>query len=259
MKKILTGMMLAMLVTQASAQPFSLRSTEGNAFSLTIYCSPDGKGAFVQYHSNEGIIPLRIKSVVKHNNGQDDGLFKITYVWDEIVGGKVNGSYGLTQEPDKISGAWYKRKKDGKQFQLEKADQTDNAKGLNKYLLHNILISFYQTSNEQLTFKYGTSNTQPIQLPVFDHPDQLRRGFIADYNFDGYDDVAFSIPDAGMGVYQTFSIFLYDSRLKACDVTLDSKNKLLLTSCRGAANWWKDVYRFSKGNKLVWVNSGKTK
>lgn len=37
---------------------------------------------------------------------------------------------------------------------------------------------------------------------------------IADYNFNGFDNVAFSIPDAGMGVYRTFSIYLYNPKSK---------------------------------------------
>ena len=276
MKKIIMVMKLAMLISPTMAQPFLLKSTGGAAFRVDIYCSADGKGAFVQYRNHQGIIPLKIKRVVKYNNEPDAGFNKATYVWNEIVGGKVSGSYSVTREADKITGAWYNREKDGKQFQLEKADQPENEKGLNKYLLHNVLISFYQTSNEQLTFSYANGNTQHIRLPGFDHPDPVRRGIIADYNFDGYDDVAFSIPDSGMGVYHTFSIFLYDPSLKVfhqlaeptesrakcsglCDVTLDAKNKLLLTSCRGAATWWKDVYRFSKINRLVWVNSAKAK
>lgn len=271
-KKILPIIVLVMMFSEVSAQPFSLKSTgETKAFRLNIYYGDEGKGAFVQYRGQQGIIRLKIKS--RSQQGKT-GHSKITYVWDEVLEGKLTGSYGLTQEADKLSAAWYKRNKDGKQFQLEHAPDQQAHTEPDKYLLNGVLISFYHTSNELLTFSYPDGSTKTSQLPGFDQPDPRRQGSIADYNFDGYDDVAFSIPDAGMGVYRTFDIFLYNPKSKRfqtlaepndpkancsglCDVTLDQRNKLLMTSCRGGSTWWKDVYRFSNGNKLVWVSSGK--
>jgi hypothetical protein len=273
MKKILSIILFVMIFTQLNAQPFSLKSTgNGKGFQLDIYYGSEGKGAFVQYRGHQGTIPLKIVSRVMQGNPESS---QFSYIWDEVVDGKVTGSYGLTQKAKTISGAWYKRKKDGQRFDLENAAANmSNSTGKAKYLLHGILISFYQSANDELTFSYPSGHTQTIHLPDFDHPDPLRKGNIADYNFDGYDDVAFSIPDAGMGVYRTFSIFLYDPLSKRfkqlsepsdqrancsgfCDVTLDKKNKLFFTSCRGAATWWKDTYRFSKAGKLIWVSSGK--
>ncbi|TKC09203.1 XAC2610-related protein [Pedobacter frigoris] len=271
-KKILPIIVLVMMFSEVIAQPYSLKSTGGaKAFRLNIYYGTEGKGGFVQYRGQQGIIPLKVKS---HRQQGKTGYSKTTYVWDEVYDGKLTGSYGLTQEADKLSGAWYKRNKDGRQFQLEHVADQDAHTGIDKYLLHGVLISFYHTTDELLLFSYPDGSTKTSQLPGFDQPGPRRQGSIADYNFDGYDDVAFSIPDAGMGVYRTFDIFLYSPKSKRfqilaepndskancsglCDVTLDQKNKLLMTSCRGGATWWKDVYRFSNTNKLVWVSSGK--
>lgn len=263
---------LVMLFTKAAAQPFSLRSAgAGKSFQLNIYYGTEGKGAFVQYRGHQGIIPLKVKSRVVISDDKKTGASRVAYVWDELVEGKTTGSYGLTQQGDNLSHVWYRRNKDSKQFSLENTDQQET---IDQYLLHDVLISFYHTTTEQLTFRYPDGSKQVSQLPGFDNPDPVRRAGIADYNFDGYDDVAFSIPDAGMGVYHTFSIFLYDPRSRRfqelaepddagancsrlCDVTLDKKNKRLFTSCRGGATWWKNVYRYTKGNKLVWVSSSK--
>lgn len=261
-----------MMFSAANAQPFSLKSTQvAKAFQLTIYYGTGGKGAFVQYRGQPGIIPLQLKA---QNSSGKLGHQKVTYVWTEVVGGKVTGSYGLTQEAEVISAVWYKRNKDGKLFQLEHVPDQQGSTGIDKYLLHSVLISFYRTNNGLLTFSYPDGSAKTSQLPGFDGPEPKRQASIADYNFDGYDDVAFSIPDAGMGVYRTFSIFLYHPKSKRfellaepndanahcsglCDVTLDQKNKWLITSCRGGATWWKDVYRFSGANKLIWVSAAK--
>jgi hypothetical protein len=276
MMKVMPILALVLVFSKVTAQPFSLRSTGSvKTFQLDIFYSMEGKGAFVQYRGQQGTIPLKIRSRVVQRGGQGKpGPPKITYIWDEVIDGKATGSYSLTQEGGKLSNAWYRRNKDAKLFQLENATVLSDFAGLDKYLLHGISISFYHTSNDRLYCSYPNGQTQIIQLPEFDHPDPVRKSYIADYNFDGYDDLAFSIPDAGMGVYRTFSIFLYEPTSKRfkqlaepvapkakcsglCDVTLDQKHKLLFTSCRGAATWWKDVYRYAGANKLVWVSSGK--
>ncbi|TCD03875.1 XAC2610-related protein [Pedobacter psychroterrae] len=259
------------LILQAKAQPFSLKSSGGaKPFLLDIYFGTEGKGAFVQYRGQQGILPLRIKT--RSSQGKA-ALSKVTYVWDEVIAGKITGSYGLTQNGVKISGTWYKRGKDCKSFPLEHIKAPGDEAKFDQYLLHGILISFRHTTENTLTFSYPDGNTVTNQLPEFDHPDPQRNGTIADYNFDGYDDVAFSIPDAGMGVYRTFSIYLYHPASKRfhilaepnaakakcsdlCDVTLDKKNKLLISSCRGGATWWKDMYSFSHNN-LIWLRSAK--
>ena len=273
LKKLLSLIAFSLLISQAQAQPVSLKSRGlAKPFQLDIYFGSEGKGAFVQYHGQPGIIQLRVKT---RSTSGNPALSGVTYVWDEIIAGKVTGSYGLTKGSDKISETWYRRGKDGKSFILEEVKQPKDEAKADKYLIYGVLISFRHTSDDNaLRFEYPDGGTQIEQLPEFDHPDPRRQATIADYNFDGYDDVAFSIPDAGMGVYRTFSIYLYHPASKRfnivaepdgaqgkcsglCDVTLDKKNRLLISSCRGAATWWKDIYNFSHHNKLVWLRSAK--
>ncbi|MET4140972.1 hypothetical protein [Pedobacter sp. UYP1] len=270
-KKLIPVILLIFMFSVATAQPFLLKSTNAaKSFHLDIYYGTEGKGAFIKYRGQQGIISLKLKSRVSQG---EKGQPKIIYVWDEVIKGKVTGTYGLTQETGKISEVWY-RNNDKKTFQLEHVPDQEEYAGIGKYLLHGVLISFHHTSAELLTFNYSDGSIKNSQLPGFDHPDPQRQGTIADYNFDGYDDLAFSIPDAGMGVYRTFSVYLYNpstkrfdllpepnaSRAKCsglCEVTLDKKNKLFITACRGAATWWKDVYKLSPYNTLIWVSSSK--
>lgn len=270
LKKLLSVTLFVLLFFRALSQPFSLKSTNGTKpFSLDIYFGTNGKGAFVQYHGQQGLIALQLKTLSSQGKSAQS---KITYIWDEVIGGKATGSYGLTLESGKLSGVWYKRAKDGRCFQLEQIIAPGDEARIDKYLLHGVLISFRHTSDNLLTFSYSDGNTIKTQLPGFDHPDPQRHGTIADYNFDGFEDVAFSIPDAGMGVYRTFSIYLYNPKSKRfsilaepnapqakcsglCDVVLDKKNRFLMSSCRGGATWWKDIYSFSHHNKLIWLRS----
>ena len=272
-KKFTAIIALVLMFSHAVGQPFSLKSTGGEKpFRLDIYYGTEGKGAFVQYRGQQGIIPLAMKA---RTSEEKTAPSKATYVWDEIIGGKITGSYGLTQDMGKLSKAWYKRAKDGKLFHLEQIHEPIGNRRVHKYLVHGVLISFRTTASDNLlSLLYPDGSRQTSLLPDFDHPDPQRQGTIADYNFDGYDDLAFSVPEAGMGVYRTFSIYLYNPTSKRfqilaepdapqakcsglCDVKLDQKNKLLISSCRGGATWWKDIYSFSHNNNLIWIRSSK--
>ncbi len=269
-KKIKLMMALAMITFAVQAQPFLLRSTSGaKPFLMNIYYADGGKGAYVKYRGQQGILPLRLK---KRTAQGKTSTLNVAYVWDEVVEGKVTGVYTLSQIGDQIAAASYLRNKDQKLFKLEQVKNEEDGSGKAGFLLHGVIISFSQGMDEMLSFSYPDKTVKTAHLPGFDSPDPQRRGTIADYNFDGYDDVAFSIPDAGMGVYRTFTIYLYnpvskrfdllaepnDPRAKCsgfCDVTLDKKNKLLLTACRGGASWWNNVYQYTSSKDLTWVSS----
>lgn len=279
MRRILVVIILMLSINTLYAQPFTFKSVGlAKPFRLEIYYGAMGKGAFVQYAGQKGIIPLRIKSrsvdSTERENGQPD---QVTYVWDELIDGQVTGSYGLVEGLRNLDDIWYVRKKDGKRFSMEYQRQKPGEyDGENKYLLHGALISFNYMNHDRLSIAYPDGQKKAIALPDFDSPNYVRNSYIADYNFDGYDDLAFSIPDGGMGVYRTFVIYLYqpatkrfeklqessDSRAKCAglnNVSIDRKKKLLYSSCRGGARWWKDVYRFEPGNKLVWLRSTEMK
>lgn len=255
------------------AQPFTFRSAGlAKEFRLDIYYHNKGKGAFIQYHGQKGIIPLQIKSynrdTSERSSGQPD---EETYVWDEIIDGKITGSYGFSIMHHTISNAWYLRRKDQRKFNLEYVTDTAAYNGWNKIWLHGAQVQFNHYYSDTLKIIYGDGKTVATLLPGLETPQQARQEQIADYNFDGYDDIAFSIPDAGMGVYREFTIYLYDPSSKRfrewatpdypagakcsclCDVTLNPLKKQLRTSCRGGARWWQDVYKVGSNNKLIWV------
>lgn len=263
---------LALIGGGLKAQPFLLKSSRGGQpFLLNIYYGTDGKGAYVKYLGQQGIIPLRLKS--RRAQGKSPAV-QLTYVWDEVLNGKMTGTYQLSQQGNVIAAAAYFRNKDQKLFKLEQVKNPEADEEKAGYLLHGTLISFSNGMDDRLMFRYPGKLTQTERLPGFDSPHPQRKGTIADYNFDGYDDVAFSIPDAGMGVYRTFTIYLYnpvskrfeqlaepqDPRAKCsgfCDVTLDRQHKWLITACRGGASWWKNVYQYTGAKQLSLVSSKK--
>ncbi|MEH3112388.1 XAC2610-related protein [Pedobacter terrae] len=270
MRNLKLIIILAMISFGVQAQPFGLKSiSAAKTFQMHIYYGTGGKGAYVKYNGQQGFIALRLKS--RTEQGKTSAL-KVTYVWDEVVEGKVTGTYKLSQQANLISGASYLRLKDQKLFKLEQEKGLEDNSEKASYLLHGVIISFSAGMDDKLTFRYPDKMIKTALLTGFDSPEPQRKGTIADYNFDGYDDVAFSIPDAGMGVYRTFTIYLYnpvskrfelltapdDPRAKCagfCDVTLDKQHKWLITACRGGANWWRNVYQYTNYKKLTWISS----
>lgn len=261
-------------VASLFAQPFLLKSTDTRQhFSLKIFYGTKGKGAFVQYSGQKGIIPLQIKSyrfdTMSREYGQPD---EHVYVWNEIVNGKITGTYSLREGLRNITAAWYLRGKDKRKFDLELQEEKGKYDGVAKYLLYGTLIEFNHYYNDTLIFRYPNKTISTLILPEIIQPGGARQSHIADYNFDGYNDVAFSVADAGMGVYQQFIIYLYNpkygqfyrleepgynAKVKCsclCNVAADEVKKELRTSCRGGARWWQDVWRY-QNNKLVWVRS----
>jgi hypothetical protein len=273
----LTTLLLSVLIaaTTVSAKTFQLTSVnKAKPFSLHIYCTAEGKGAFTQYNGQKGFVPLRLKkftaSALINTSKQPEGYY---YEWDELLNGKVTGNYGITEHSGRVTEAWYVRNKDGRRFKLAAANKDPSVDKVQKYLLHGVLITFTWTSaDNQFMLAYPSGQVSTPNFMSLDAPNVTRSCYLKDYNFDGYDDLAFSLPDAGMGVYHTFNIWLYnpatkrfealqeskDARAKCsclCDVTLNTKQKLLYTACRGGARWWQDVYRISKDNTLIWLRS----
>ncbi len=280
MTKIVKVLLCFMILSSTvMGKTFHLTSVnQAKQFSLSIYCTPEGKGAFVQYAGQKSFMPLRLKkyvvSVLTNGNKQPEGYY---YEWNEILDGNVTGSYAITEQSGRVTAAWYVRNKDGKRFTLQGTNKDASPDNVQKYLLHNVLITFAWTStDDQFMFTYPDGKVDSPNFISLDAPDVSRSCYIKDYNFDGYDDLAFSLPDAGMGVYHTFNIWLYDPATKRfkhlqesqdtrakcsclCDVTLNTKQKLLYTACRGGARWWQDVYRVGKDNQLIWLRSAETK
>ncbi|SIS33077.1 hypothetical protein SAMN05421639_102488 [Chryseobacterium shigense] len=273
MKKLFLFFAMILYTAVLQAQPLTLKSIDATKeFRLKLYYGNAGKGAFVQYEGKQGIIPLRVKSYVldtlQAKNNQPDRHY---FVWEEMVNGKVHGTYQLLQMNNLIADASYIREQDRRHFLLELADdQIDD--GYDKYLLHGAVISFNHFNNGNLLIEYPDGKKMTAELPFPDSPDAAQQSIIEDYNFDGYDDLAFAIPDAGMGVYHMFTIYLYNPGKKRfeklaepdysqstcsclCDVSVNKTSKQLQIGCRGGASWHQDTYGFDKKGVLKWISS----
>ncbi|WP_129037479.1 XAC2610-related protein [Chryseobacterium sp. CH21] len=268
---------LIMISVLISAQPFTLKSVgETKEFRLKLYYGAQGKGAFVQYSGKKEIIPLQVKSFKVDSEGRHDGQPDINYyVWNEIIDGKINGVYTLEIMHHSTSNITYTRAKDNRKFMLEMVE-SEKYDGSDKYLLHDAVLAFNHSYNNHFTITYPDGKKTAIELPSPDQPSFARQSIIEDYNFDGYDDVAFSVPDEGMGVYRMFDIYLYNpgnkrfEKLKEpdysqsscsclCDVTVDKEKKFLTTGCRGGARWHQDLYRYGKNGHLEWISTEEQK
>lgn len=276
MKKLYLLFIVTILGNFLQAQPVTLKSVDAEKeFRLKLYYGNGGKGAFAQYEGKKEIIPLRVKSYrLDTISGGPGQPAKHYFVWDEMVKGKFNGTYKMLQMKNYIVDPTYMRATDFRHFNLELVEEEGDPDGDDQYLLHGARISFNHFYNNKLLIEYPDGKKMNAELPFPDSPDAAQQSIIEDYNFDGYDDLAFTIPDAGMGVYSMFTIYLYNPKTKRfelfkepdysksscsclCDVSVDKEHKLLYTGCRGGASWHQDAYRFDKNGVLRWVASQK--
>ncbi|PIF44723.1 hypothetical protein CLU96_1717 [Chryseobacterium sp. 52] len=274
MKKLFLLIVSTIFGILMHAQPITLKyATEMKELRLKLYYGNGGKGAFIQYEGKKEIIPLKVNSyrLDTISQGPDQPAHHY-FVWDEMVNGKLNGTYKMMQMQNVIVDPSYIRIRDFMHFNLELVEEEGGPDGDDKYLLHGAMISFNHFYNNKLLIEYPDGKKMSAELPFPDSPDAAMQSFIEDYNFDGYDDLAFTIPDAGMGVYNMFTIYLYNPKTKRfnqlkepdysksgcsclCDVLTNKEKKLLQTGCRGGASWHQDLYRFDKTGILRWVRS----
>ena len=132
------------------------------------------------------------------------------------------------------------------ELQKFEEDKTERFDGVSKFLLHDVRIDYNIFYNNRLKFKYSNKQTVNLELPHIDSPNYSRHATINDYNFDGFDDISFSIPDGGMGVYRMFAVFIYNAKTKKfekliepdfskskceclCDLKIDKSKKMIFS------------------------------
>lgn len=248
-----------------NARALRLQSVgEQKNFELNLFYGDEGKGAFVQYKGQKGILELKINNYSKESANTDEPQYYFeTFVWDEIVDGKINGTYTLLTENDNFREAHYLRKKDGRKFYFK---HISNLKTQELYL-NNTRISYDIKRSPYVSIIDEKGGATDFVLPDISDPPRERSLEINDYNLDGYDDLGFSAPDAGMGVYSVYYILVYDPESQnfqnmqepdysksecqcLCNVLVDEFERKMTTSCRGGARWYLDVYKMKNGK---WV------
>lgn len=139
--------------------------------------------------------------------------------------------------------------------------------------------TFYQKDKTLVTIRIANDSIMEITTSK-NNSKQIINGYgdpeiekeptmvVDDYNFDGYQDLAVHQADAGMGVYEVYSLYIYNPKTNQfnlleipenpkancsylCDLKIDRKNKRLISSCRGGAKWHKDYWVFNKKGRLV--------
>jgi hypothetical protein len=256
-------------------QPFVFKSVNtAKPFTLTIGWQATGKAAYAWYQGQKEPITLSPLAYSvdssERSSGQPD---EETYKWTEIYKGKANGVYGLSVMNHNIYNAYYIRYSDHKKFELEFVPPAESFDGKGMALLHNTMLLYNVKYDDVCTVIYPDGIKKTLSLSSLpDGDNAYRYCSVRDYNFDGMDDIAFSVPDAGMGVYRFFDVFIYDTRTKRfsplvlpregniqcegfCDLIVDENKKQLQSSCRGGARWHTDTYRYDKRGRLKWIRS----
>lgn len=270
----LTLLLLLLLSLPLAAQPFTFRAAgEAKEFRLEIGFAGGGKAAWVQYKGKDACMALELRRYDRDSSGRAAGQPDVEqYTWYERYLGKRTGEYGFSVMGHQVYDAYYLRYRDRKRFPLV-FEEGAARQGTVKLLLHGVLVFFNETQHDSLEFRYTRGSPQRALLTGLpDAPGVYRHYIVADYNFDGYEDIAFSVPDAGMGVYREFDLWLYQpgpgrfKRLQLpepapgqcacfCDLRTDPARKILRSSCRGGARWWTDLYRFDTQGRLLYTGS----
>jgi hypothetical protein len=229
------------------------------------------KTGFVWYKGQKEPIALQFKSLdidsSERASGQPDFY---TYKWTEMYKGKATGEYGFTEWPRNVADIYYLRFRDGKKFTFELIEEKEY-KGNSMALVHNAQFHYYSFYKDSLTIKYQDGTQQQYLLNRLEEESGRSRSFyIDDYNFDGADDVAFSITD-GEGLHVVYDVFIYNpekktfSRLQlpgkeeGCgyftNLKRDEDRKELITQCKSGPSWLSYTYKFDRSGKLVPVKN----
>lgn len=227
------------------------------------------KGAFVWYKGQTQPIPLKFKSLDIDSSDRDSGQPNFnTYKWTEVYNGKVTGEYGFTEWPRNVDDIYYKRYSDGRVFKFE-VDESEGYDGKSMALLHNVQFHFYSYYKDSLRIVYPNGIKKILMLnPLPEDRDRPRYVYIEDYNFDGLDDIAFSVTD-GEGLVVAYDVFIYNKLskqftklttpdgAKGCgeftNLKINAERKELSTTCKSGARWLGYTYKFNKAGKLYLV------
>lgn len=249
---------------QANAQPFKFNSIgEKKPFSLHFGWH-NKKGAYVWYDGQKSPIALKLKHYERDTSQREDHQPDVEYYkWTELVNGKATGEYKLTSMLRTISDVEYLRYKDQRKFKFE-IDENEKYEGKNMALLHGIQIHFYTFFKDDLIIKYPDLKEEKFKLYEVNEG-KPRYVYIDDYNFDGIDDIAFSVTD-GEGLNVVYNVFIYNPTTKrfsplkepediGCgyfnNLKVDKKAKKLAVTCKDNARWKTYIYKIDKTGKLV--------
>jgi len=224
------------------------------------------KGAFVWYKGQTQPIPLKLKSLDIDSSDRDSGQPNFnTYKWTEVYNGKVTGEYGFTEWPRNVEDIYYKRYSDGRVFKF-KVDESEEYDGKSMALLHNVQFHFYSFYQDSLRIVYPNGIKKNFLLnPLPEDKDRARYVYVEDYNFDGIDDIAFSVTD-GEGLVVAYDVFIYNkvtkqftkltapAGAKGCgeftNLKINAERKELSTTCKSGPRWLGYTYKFNSAGKL---------
>lgn len=251
-------------LTKADAQPFKFNAVGVKKPFSFHFGWHNKKGAYVWYDGQKTPIPLKLKSYERDTSQREDHQPDVEYYkWTELVNGKATGEYKLTSMLRTISDVEYLRYKDQKIFKFE-IDDTEKYEGKNMTLLHGIQVHFYTFFKDDLTIRYPDLKEGKFELYELDEG-KPRYVYIEDYNFDGIDDIAFSVTD-GEGLNVAYNVFIYNPKLKKfvplkepensqcgylLNLKVEKQSKTLTVTCKSNNHWKTLTYRYNKAGKLV--------
>ena len=106
-------------------QCFCLKSTAAKGFTLKMALEGDDwKTGTVQYKGQSGTIPLKFVSTkeLERHTGRPSYF---QYTWNEVIDGKVTGTYVVCVQGANVYDSWYVRGNDKKKFKLERVAKDD--------------------------------------------------------------------------------------------------------------------------------------
>ncbi|WP_316800916.1 hypothetical protein [Pedobacter frigidisoli] len=138
----------------------------------------------------------------------------------------------MIEKNGNVLSAWYDRGSDHRRFKFSEVNLEPAGKEIQKMLLNDILINYSTDAVKNLVyFRSAKGEGQMANTDAIDALEAERKSYIEDYNFGGYDDFAFSIPDAGMGIYRAFNIWLYTPKTRRYNALLPSGDKRSKCNC----------------------------
>lgn len=260
------SLVLIIIPESSTAQPFKFKTKEGvNPIALQLSWHNEGKGAAILYNGKNEPVMLKVKSYQKDTSDSAVGAqSEERFIWEEITKGRATGEFSVKMRDSTLYDMSYIRYSDRKKTDFDYIPDTTKYNVKSVAILHGVQFEFFSFYKQDLTLSYEDGESRRITLEECPE-DKPRYCEIADFNFDGIDDIGFVFTDE-TGLNLIYNIFIYnplskkfaplilpdleEDKFRILNPKFNATDKSLTVSYKSGPSWNSYLYKFGKNDQL---------